>query len=271
MLVGTPIYLAGGWRWSAVLLSFFASSSALSRLEARTPSHQPNTGDNGGLPLTSALGQDDDPPGGSAIATIAARGSRRDIVQALANGGVAAALALAATARPSDRLAAGFAGALAAANADTWATEIGGLSRTPPRHILTGAEVPTGTSGGVTRIGLAGAAAGGALIGGAAAALLGSPGARPAGTRLPATLRRGLAVGLAGFAGSLVDSAAGATLQAAYRCPRCGLPTERRVHPCGAATVLTRGLPWCTNDVVNVLCTAAGALVAAAGQGSQMA
>jgi uncharacterized membrane protein len=88
----------------------------------------------------------------------------------------------------------------------------------------------------------------------------------PQGTHWRAALQRGATVGLAGFAGSLVDSVAGASLQAAYRCPRCDLPTERRVHPCGEATILTRGLPWCTNDVVNVLCTAAGALVAAASQ-----
>lgn len=234
VLVGTSTYLAGGWRWSAVLLTFFASSSALGRLEDRSPS-------------------------GPAIAAMAARGARRDLVQALANGGVAACAALAHALRPRPVLAAAFAGAFAAAAADTWATEIGGLSRTPPRHILTGAEVPPGTSGGVTAAGLAGAAAGATTIAAVAALALG---------RRPSP-RLGLAVAAAGLCGSLLDSVAGATLQAGYRCPACGESTERTTHRCGTATILVRGRPWCTNDVVNLLCTIAGAAIAGAGSAGE--
>jgi uncharacterized membrane protein len=68
---------------------------------------------------------------------------------------------------------------------------------------------------------------------------------------------------LAGIVGSTVDSLLGATLQAVYRCPRCGAETERRVHACGATTALVRGHYWITNDIVNATAGLAGALVAA--------
>lgn len=227
VIVGTATYLAGGWRWSSVLLGFFGSSSALSRLEERSRS-------------------------GKAITEMAARGSRRDLAQALANGGVAATAALIACAFPRPALTAAFAGALAAANADTWATETGGLSRAAPRDLLSGKEVPAGTSGGVTPVGMLGAAGGAAVVAVLASAV--QEQARPP--------EYGAMILLAGVVGSLVDSALGGSLQARYRCPRCGKPTERRIHTCGTPTEHTGGLRWMTNDAVNVCCTLAGSVLA---------
>src|SRR5258705_1983290 len=56
------------------------------------------------------------------------RGTARNERQVIANGGIAALAALAGNWT-------WFAGAVAAANADTWSTEIERCSRTPPRLI----------------------------------------------------------------------------------------------------------------------------------------
>ena len=175
-------------------------------------------------------------------------GGRRSAVQVAANGGVAAAAALLARVNPI--WTAAFAGALAAAAADTWSTEIGGRSSSAPRLVTTGAAVPPGTSGAVTWLGSAGGAAGAVLIA-AVAALLGLLGPRTA-----------LLVAAGGIAGAFADSLLGATVQARYRCPSCGVVGEARRHDCGAAGELAAGLGWMTNDTVNLVATLVGAAAA---------
>ena len=213
--VGALIFRRGGLPATSALLAFFVSSSALSRLqEARKTS--------------GSLAQ--------------AKGARRDAGQVLANGGVAA-LAL-AVGRPG-----GCLGALATANADTWATELGMLSRRRPRLITTLAVVEPGTSGGVTAAGLLASLAGASLVGAVWAISAGSV----------AAWRVGL---VAGLVGSIVDSLLGATVQALYQCPVCGQRTERAVHHgCGQRGVRLRGVEWIDNDVVNALATLSGALL----------
>ncbi len=176
------------------------------------------------------------------------RGGRRAPVQVAANGGVAALAALLCLVHAG--FAPAFAGALAAAAADTWSTEIGGRSSPRPRLITTGARVPAGTSGAVTLLGTLGGAGGAALIGAAAAVL----GIVPRGA--------GPWIAVAGVAGGLVDSLLGATVQARYRCAACGAAGERAVHACGGTGLLVGGRTWITNDTVNLLATLAGAAAA---------
>ena len=170
-------------------------------------------------------------------------GPRRTAAQVLANGGVAAVAA--ALGRWPAAL-----GALAAAAADTWATEIGSFSPTPPRLITTLARVSPGRSGGITPLGTIGGAAGAAAI--AVCALV-----------APAVGRPGLAATVtAGIVGMLVDSLLGATVQARYACPSCGAVMER-ADPCHEPVELVRGMRWMGNDAVNLAGSLAGALVAA--------
>src|SRR6266850_2139351 len=84
-------------------------------------------------------------------------GGQRNARQVVANGGVAAAAALLG-AWPA------FAGAVAAATADTWATEIGAYSSTTPRLITSGAPVTQGANGGITLLGTAGGVLGAAAM-----------------------------------------------------------------------------------------------------------
>jgi uncharacterized protein (TIGR00297 family) len=219
-LVGASTYGFGGLPASLSLIAFFVTGSALSR-RATVPGE-----------------------------VEAAKGHRRDAVQVLANGGIAAA-ALAAWAAGWKPGRAAALGALAAAAADTWASEIGVRSKTPPRSIVTGQRVAPGASGGVTPLGWA-AASGGALLVGAIWTA--------SGRLRPSWLALAL---LAGLAGSLADSVAGATIQAAYRCDACGAPAESPDVHCGQPRRLVRGRAWITNDVVNVVGTLAGGLVGA--------
>ena len=178
-----------------------------------------------------------------------AKTGTRDFGQALANGGVAAlaSVLLALTGDPRFLLA--MLGALVAANADTWATELGVLSRSHPRLITTLRPVAPGTSGAVSGAGLLASTAGAAFV--ASLALV---------TGVPWQFLPGLV--LAGVVGSLVDSFLGATVQDVRWCPACSRETERRVHRCGEPTRALRGLSWLGNDTVNVVATAAGALLA---------
>jgi uncharacterized protein (TIGR00297 family) len=237
LLTGTLTLGFGGWAWGLALIAFFVSSSLLTRWHRKRK---------------------------AALEETFSKGGQRDLGQTLANGGLGAALAVLSVLGPHPDWAAAFVGALAAATADTWATEVGVLSPRPPRLITTGRPVAAGTSGGVSRWGTLAAAGGATFLGGVfylfALAEWGigwRGGARdtpPGWIVIPLALAGGLA-------GSLVDSLLGATLQGIYRCPRCGRETERRWH-CGGATAPIRGWPWLTNDGVNFLATLVGAGVA---------
>jgi uncharacterized protein (TIGR00297 family) len=212
--------IAAGWSWAGLLLAFFLSSSALSRIGIDIK-HQRTSG-------------------------ILEKGSERDAVQVLANGGVFAAAALGFLALPWDGWMALGGGALAAAAADTWATEIGTLAKGVPRVITTWRPASPGTSGAVTVQGSVGMALGSAFL------TLGM---------VAAVWPRHVFVAafVGGVAGALADSLAGATMQAQRRCASCDALTERAIHSCGAHTIHARGASWMTNDAVNLLCSVVGA------------
>lgn len=181
-----------------------------------------------------------------ALVDVDKRGAR-DARQVLANGGVAAACAIGYAFTHSPVPAAAFAGAFAAAAADTWGTEIGTLARALPRSILGFQTIPRGLSGGVTVAGTLAEAGGAVVVGMFAYAVAVAP---------------LWIVASAGFAGALADSILGASAQALYYCARCRRRCEMDPHVCGNRTSLVRGLRWIDNDAVNALATLAGALIA---------
>jgi uncharacterized protein (TIGR00297 family) len=223
-VVGTTC-VAAGWAWGALLIAFFVASSALSRFRAAQKEAR--------------------------TIAVVAKGGERDAAQVLANGGPFALAALGALLHPSPLWWAAGAGALAAATADTWATEIGTLVGHPPRSILTGRVVPAGTSGGVTLVGTLASLAGAAFL----ALLVAAVGW--GGTTALATVA-------GGFGGALADSLLGATVQARRWCDRCDRGTERDVHDCGFPTRAAGGVPWLGNDAVNALSGLVGASLALA-------
>jgi uncharacterized protein (TIGR00297 family) len=254
-VVGTLTFAAGTIGTALILLAFFITSVLLSRAGKQRKS------------LLVDIG----------------KGGPRDAWQVLANGGVATVCIVAWVLRDHSSGVSvwfvAFAGAYAAATADTWGTEIGTLAEGRPRSILTGKPLETGLSGGVSSPGTAAEIAGAVLIAllTPAALLLAVPGAMPISVHIPAFLtflgERGaltvwwasilIPVFAGGFGGALVDSLLGATLQSRRWCPACQRECEVDAHGCGTATVHRRGLTWLSNDGVNLVATAGGALIAA--------
>ncbi|WP_412063002.1 DUF92 domain-containing protein [Rubrivirga sp. IMCC45206] len=220
-LLAWGLVAIGGWAWAVPALAFFVLSSVLSRL-----GHKRKAGAH----------------------ALVEKGSRRDAGQVLANGGVALAALGASAFVPSPVLFAVFVGSLAAAAADTWATEIGTWIGGPTRRLGLGGRVPPGTSGGMSWGGTLGAVLGAGSVVLPAAGLTGAGGAWA------------LAVVAAGVAGAILDTALGATVQARYRAPDGHLTERLRID--GVALPLAAGRAWLGNDGVNAACTLAGGLLA---------
>jgi uncharacterized protein (TIGR00297 family) len=176
------------------------------------------------------------------------KGGNRDAWQVLANGGVFSAAAALSLIHPLPAWTALGAGAIGAAAADTWATEIGVLSNATPRSITTGKPVATGQSGGVTLSGTVAGAVGAIAM--AVITLLGGWG-NPAA----------IAAIVGGLGGCTLDSILGGTLQTRRWCDHCNESTERMVHDCGTTTRVAGGLTWMDNDAVNAISSAFGALL----------
>jgi uncharacterized protein (TIGR00297 family) len=227
-VVGGLVFGLGGFPWAVLLLVFFVSSSALSRVFRKRK---------------------------ASLIEKYSKGSRRDWEQVLANGGFGTLLVV-ANALMGEPLWAfvAFAGAMAAVNADTWATELGVLSTKPPRLITTGQVVDKGTSGAISGAGNLAVLGGAGLIGIAA------------GLVSPENSFSALVVIilLGGAAGALFDSLLGASLQAIFFCHTCQKQTERHPrHTCQSQTEHLHGWYWMNNEMVNFACSVVGAGVAA--------
>lgn len=213
--VGAIVFGVGGWGGAAALLTFFGTSTALSRWRRQAKER---------------LSYE--------------KGGRRDAGQVLANGGAAAACLLLPLLFPpfdvfhADLL---FLAALAAANADTWATEIGSALGARPYDLRTGKPASPGTSGAVSFPGTLAALGGAALLGVFAGNIFG-----------------GGIVTAAGFGGALLDSLLGATIQAQWQDP--SLPERRTERPQAGPPL--RGWRPMNNDAVNWVCTVGAVFLA---------
>lgn len=194
--VGLAVLLGTGAFGAILLLFFFLTSSSLGRARVAGAAASPHREGRSGAQVT-------------------------------ANGGVAAAVSLAALAGWVPEAHYALAGAVAAATADTWATEIGSAGGWPVWSVIGRGRVPAGTSGGISLPGTLAAVVGSALIG-LLASLIAEPGPVPDLGWVPLAA-------IAGTAGMGADSLLGATLE-----ERLGL---------------------LDNDGVNLGCTVIGALL----------
>ncbi|KAJ2401385.1 hypothetical protein GGI10_006051 [Coemansia sp. RSA 2530] len=198
-----------------------------------------------------------------------AKASRRDWKQVLCNGGVGAVISVVYQynfdgRRPADMsleerklmtlLIWGYIGFYSCCAADTWASELGTLSSDWPVLITTLKQVPPGTNGGVSKLGMLASFAGGALIGLTADVAMWVQyfGAYKSGAlpRIPYNMLGSVF----GMLGSLIDSLLGATVQASYAVNKriaSDISANELSQVKGA--VLVAGRDVLSNNMVNVV------------------
>jgi uncharacterized protein (TIGR00297 family) len=217
-VIGWIIFSFGRLTFSLPILTFFVLSSLLSKL------------------------------GSTRKIDLAARfqkSNQRDLGQVVANGLIPAFLLVIWFISRDSIWFLLYLTSLASAAADTWATEIGVLSHSRPRSIINFKQVPAGTSGGVSALGLAAAFAGALTI--ALTGLLAFLLEPKVFFEWPLIFL----LMIIGVLAQVLDSFLGASIQGQYRCLKCGKSTEREIHCSSFTTERLSGYRWVTNDVVN--------------------
>lgn len=215
IFVGLAIYFGLGFRGLVLLFAFFLSSTLWSRYKWDRK-----------RPFQHLFDKDDS----------------RDWVQVLANGGIAAISACLFGITENSVWILVFVISLAASNADTWASEIGILSKKPPILLSTFKKVEAGTSGAVSILGTFAGFIGSFFI--VLFAFFLWP--------YLFTARLVLVAGIFGFLGMLIDTVIGSFWQRKTKCVECGKITERKFH-CGKLAIPVSGFSTINNDVVNLL------------------
>ncbi|KAJ2022581.1 hypothetical protein IWW57_003368 [Coemansia sp. S610] len=241
-LVGLSTASNDNIMFTVVLLAFFISSSYWTKYQARAKAR---------------------------LDPCYAKASRRDWKQVLCNGGVGAVISVVYQynfdgRRPADMsleerklmtlLIWGYIGFYSCCAADTWASELGTLSSDWPVLITTLKQVPPGTNGGVSKLGMLASFAGGALIGLTADVAMWVQyfGAYKSGAlpRIPYNMLGSVF----GMLGSLIDSLLGATVQASYAVNKriaSDISANELSQVKGA--VLVAGRDVLSNNMVNVV------------------
>jgi len=216
-LVAVLLYGFGYWKFAIPILVFFITSNILSK-----------AGKN--------LKQE--------FSLMFEKSSKRDSRQVFANGGIAIIWVTIYHFYSIDLIYFLFVSSIAAANADTWATELGVLSKSKPRLITTFERVEKGRSGGITFIGSLAALIGSFLIALSGIILMNEP---------QFNFYILLSLTMAGFFASFVDSFLGASFQAQYIDPATKQITEKVFSTVNKANTLISGYKWLNNDKVNFL------------------
>lgn len=132
---------------------------------------------------------------------------------------------------------------------DSVASDVGKLSKKPPVDILRFKRTQTGISGGIS------------LIGSIAAVVCAAAGAALPFIFFKFDIRAFFVIAGVAVLGMYVDSMLGASIQALYKCDKCGTLTEKAEH-CDEGATLVKGVRIINNSVVNLLSAAVCAAVA---------
>ncbi|CAH9089448.1 unnamed protein product [Cuscuta epithymum] len=229
------IHIAVNYRFGAMLLVFFFTSSKFTKL-----------GEERKRNLDAEFKE----------------GGQRNWIQVLFNSGIATVMVLIAwkligthdvcldskQSQVITSLIGGIIGHYCCCNGDTWSSELGILSNEQPRLITTFKRVKRGTNGGVTRAGLLAAAVAGSVIG-LTFVLLGFLTTK---CTYSVALKQLLVIPLsaaAGLCGSLIDSLLGATLQFSGFCS----VRNKVVGKPGPTVKKISGLSVLDNNAVNLV------------------
>lgn len=222
-------FLAGGLAWLIIIVIFFGISSLLTRYRYECKKK---------------------------IGSAQERGGKRSWPNSLANAGVALVASLGELFFHSNLFTLAFLASIAAAMADTLATEIGLLSHSTPRLITNlRKNVAAGMSGGITSLGESAALL--AAISIALAGLFLSM--FSAGTNVAVFVFVSVVAGA--IIGTSFDSFLGATVQSLSKCSVCGKLTEGSKHH-GQESVREKGLWFIENNSVNFIGISVGAIAA---------
>lgn len=222
-IVGLAVAIGFGLSGLLILGAFFASSSIFSTYKA--------------IEKQSA-------------AELHEKSDERDDQQVLANGAVAGIAGIFFFVWESPLMLVVFLTSIASSTADTWASEIGVLSKKQPISIKSFRRVLPGTSGAVSVLGTFMAFFGSLFIG-----MLGLLLFQLNGIMFSIVV-------LFGFLGNMVDTLLGAFSQVTYRCACCELETEREIH-CGQQTKRIKGYQYMNNEAVNFISSFLAAAIGA--------
>ncbi|XP_062212285.1 protein PGR-like [Phragmites australis] len=229
------VHIACGYRYGAMLLAFFFTSSKVTKIgENRKRCVEEDFKEGGQRNWIQVLAN-------STIATILV------VIYVLMTGGQDRCLD-SNDSKVITGLIGGIIGHYCCCNGDTWSSEIGVLSDEQPRLITTLKPVRKGTNGGVTLQGLLAATAGGLTIG-LTFVVVGLLTAQcPFDMALWQLLVLPISAG-AGLLGSLIDSLLGATLQFSGYCS----VRKKVVSKSGPTVTKISGMTLLDNDAVNAV------------------
>ncbi len=205
-LVGFFIYTSLGLKGWLILLFFFISSVVLGKISKKEKSE------------------------------------KRDFSQVIANGAIAAFSALYWHYSFNNVALIMFGSSIASVTSDTWASEVGFLTKGQTFSILNFRRVEKGSSGGVSFLGTVSSVVASLVV-----ATLWYASFSPYFAKGEIFLA--LIVALSGVMGSLVDSFMGATLQGHY----LDEENNKVVEKDSGKFPLIRGFRWVDNDVVNLV------------------
>ena len=219
IVLGTGIYYFGGLWFSIIMVAFFISSSILTKFKNYNK---------------------------ESFEKINEKSGNRDYMQVFANGGVGLIFAILYYINSNPIFLLAYAVSFAEATADTWASEVGVLSKKKPINILNLKPLKKGMSGGISMLGTTFAFLGASFI-----AFIYFMASINIYKDIKQSIIYTMICLVIGFIGSILDSILGASVQAQYYCEDLKSITEKRVHK-GKYNKRIKGFSFINNDIVNL-------------------